>query len=248
MNLALFVTQESLSTLPALVAEMAEKQQETVNGACVVLHDSNIKPADLSFTLALARRFKTSGSLSVQVNSSLCEASQNASLFSQLLVSAYARYPGPWLIFDEPASPKEKNFMQELLRQHGKYGGRMTGRAVTEPGSARPVGPVTLELEFKILRFLRYPTRQSWRERGQFLFARSGFQLVPANEWLFNMGKVESTQYVSREDFSGEAPDESLTDDELRAKIAMATGTKPHHFTGREKLLSMARELSLAPA
>jgi hypothetical protein len=267
MNLCLFVTKESLASLPPIVERMSELQQEVVNGACIVVHDALVKPADLAFTIPLARRFKVAASLPAQINTSTPQPIQMAALFSRLLTTAYARYPGPWLLFDEPADPKMENFMQAALRQHGEYGGKMTGRAITHPGSAVPVGPVTLEIDFKHLRFLRFPTRQSWRERGQFLFPRAGFQLVPAAEWLFDMKRVEATQpeiraifhegkwaNPSEVDFGdpnpayATPPPEDMSDDELRSFIEVATGKKPHHFTGRDKMIQMATGLKLTPA
>lgn len=254
MNLALFVTKSNMASLAGLVQQAAELQRETVNGALIVAHDHTLKPADIAFTLDLAARFKASASLPVQVNASHSEPEQVASMFSGFLTSAYTRYPGPWLLFDEPALPKEENWMQAALRQHGAFGGKMTGRAITNPGSARPIGPVTLELDFKALKFLRFPTRQSWRERGQFLFARSGFQLVPVEQWLFTMERVEATQEPEQEpelDFNKVVVTTDLreqSDEEIAAFIGRVSGKKPHHFTGREKLLAMARELQSTPA
>lgn len=258
MNLAIFVTRANRAALPELLARMADLQKVTVNGACVVVHDSSLKGPALSCTLALARRFKASASLPVQVSSDYPEAGQIASMFSRFLTSAYTRYPGPWLLFDDPAEPKGENFMQELLKQHGAYGGRMSGRATTAPGCATPVGPITLELDFKALKFMRFPTRQSWRERGQFLFARAGFQLVPPGEWLFTMRKtesaepaleVESTQLEPQFSASLTVNDFDGTSDENLARfIEKVSGKKPHHSTGRNKLLSMAKELQATPA
>lgn len=279
MNLALFVTKSNMASLAGLVQQAAELQRETVNGALIVAHDHTLKPADIAFTLDLAARFKASASLPVQVNASHSEPEQIASMFSGFLTSAYTRYPGPWLLFDEPALPKEENWMQAALRQHGAFGGKMTGRAITNPGSARPIGPVTMELDFKALKFLRFPTRQSWRERGQFLFARHGFQLVPADQWLFRMERAETAEMALEvEPTQGEtaaiadttppapiestqpesarprinpeyiANEDAIPDEDLRKLIETASGKKPHHFTGREKLLAMARELQSAPA
>jgi hypothetical protein len=270
MNLALFVTQANKASLPGIVSSLAASQQELVNGAIVVIHDSLIPKSDLSFTLPLADRFKVSASLPVQVNAAHSESDHLAAMFSSFLTVAYARYPGPWLLFDEPALPKGDNWMQAALRQHGAFGGKMTGRASVNPGSTRPIGPVTLEFDFKALKVLRFPTRQNWRERGQFLFSRAGFQLVPADQWLFSMRNpecaaaqsepaiahpvaVEATQleggvFIEPNPEYFTPPLESLTDDELRDLIRVATGKAPHHFTGRDKLLQMAKELTTAPA
>lgn len=255
MNLALFVTKESLPSLPALVARMASLQKDTVNGVLVVIHDSFIPVSALNFTLPLATKFKVRASLPVQVNASHSVAEQASSMFARFLTSAYTRYPGPWLLFDEPAEPKQENFMQALLKQHGAHGGKMTGRAITNPGSATPVGPVTLELDFKLLRFLRFPTRQSWRERGQFLFVRGGFQLIPAEDWLFTMRRPEPAEpkpevEATQPNIISPHPDDldSYSDEMLAQLLLDQTGKRPHHFTGRDKLLQMAKELTTQPA
>ena len=41
---------------------------------------------------------------------------------------------------------------------------------------------------------------------------------------------------------------EGFSDDELRSAIEAATGQRPHHFTGREKLIAQFNELNATAA
>lgn len=244
MNLAVFITHDTIAKLEPLFGRMAELQRTTANGClCAVASATLPKERVLQALGDLPSRFKASAHLPVQTNSDFTLAARHAQMFGRFLLGAYSRYPGPWLMFDEPAEPVKEDFMQELLRQHGSHGGRMTGRGRKDVGSIEPVGPVTLELPQQGLRFLRYGTNESWRSRGRYHFQRAGFQLVEPGEWLFRMEPAERAELVANE--SGQ-PVDSLGNDALIQLIEQRTGKRPHHFTGREKLISMAQETSPA--
>lgn len=272
MNLALFATQENIHTIGPLLERIAQLQEEPVNGAMVVLHDSRIRKEALSEAcLPLGRRFKVLAMLPGQLNPSNSHQSHIAALMSVFLRGAYTRFPGPWLLFDEPALPTCRNFMQEALKQHGSLGGRMTGRAILDTGSVLPLGPITIDLPIEVMKIFRYPsTIQGWRDRGRHIFARAGFQLVMPDQWIFTLREVESTQpeagsfrgvidmapeeplphgHVHR-DYRRPGPEDlpKLSNDELIGLIVDAGSPKPHHLTGRNKLLRMAEELIQAPA
>ena len=241
MNLALFVTHDNLEQVRALVPILAERQQQTVNGCCLLIHSSTIPSAIINEMAArIFPRFRANALLPVQSNSGHPNHAKLASMFGRFLLGAYSRYPGAWLLMDEPAEPVVDNFMQAAERQHGAFGGKMTGRAVINKGACVPVGPVTLELPQNILRFLRFPTGDSWRTRAQHLFLRAGFQLVPADQWLFSMGEPSHVQDAAA------GKDDELSDEELVRRVTEATGKKPHHFTGRDKLLAMLEEATTA--
>lgn len=188
MNLAIFLLPDTVESMKPILKAMAERQKQQVNGCLCVIHSDHI-PKDVVLEVAseLASRFVTSASLPVQVNNQLSLDARMAHMFGHFLLEAYASYPGPWLLFDEPAEPVKDDFMQLIERQHGAFGGKMTGRADCTPGGARPIGPVTLELNQHHLKFLRYSTTESWRSRGRYLFVQAGFRLVPQDQWLFSM-------------------------------------------------------------
>lgn len=242
MNLALFLTKNNIGHASAIIRKMHALQTETVNGALVVLHDSTIPISVIRDAVAgLASVFKVSHLVPGQLNHSKSESTHISALFSLFMRTAYTRFPGAWMMFDELAEPKVANFMQEAAKQHGALGGDITARAIMTPGAALPVGPFVMNVPISLIKVLRYPTDQSWRDRGKFMFARLNFRLVPQGEWLFSMSTSES-----------EPPDpdaiEAFSNEELIDVITASGRARPHHFTGRDKLIALAKEATLQPA
>lgn len=246
MNLALFLTKNNIGHASAIIRKMHALQTETVNGALVVLHDSTIPISVIRDAVAgLASVFKVSHLVPGQLNHSKSESTHISALFSLFMRTAYTRFPGAWMMFDELAEPKVANFMQEAAKQHGALGGDITARAIMTPGAALPVGPFVMNVPISLIKVLRYPTDQSWRDRGKFMFARLNFRLVPHDEWLFQASdnKIKDQLMPEKSDDL-----ESFTNEELIDVITASGRARPHHFTGRDKLLALAKEATLQPA
>lgn len=195
MNLAIFITKANREEMREVCTQLAAKQTTPVNGALCVIHQAQVAAKDVAeLTRELAARFKVKVALPVSANLSQKHDAQLALLFSRFLLGAYARYPGPWLLMDEPAQPREDNFMQLLDKQHAAYGGRITGKGLVDKGSLLPTGPITLDIPYAQLKFLKFSTNESWRSRGKFFFARCGFAQIPHGQYLFDF-RLENPAY-----------------------------------------------------
>lgn len=188
MNLVLLVTTANLPEIREFTQAASKLQTEPVNGALLIFHQVGI-PTSTITALAddLRPMFRATLASPCNVNEALGPNGGAASLFARFLINGYTRYPGPWLVVDGFSVPVVPNFMQVAFKQHRAGNGQATGRGICNPGSICPVGPVVLELPVKRLKVLQFPAGNSWRERGQFVFARCGFSIVPAADYLFSI-------------------------------------------------------------
>jgi len=252
MNLALLVTRTNIEDLAHTANAISEHQDDVVNGALSVIHDQSI-PADKieEAFLPLSRKFKAVQNNAVHVNASASSSDQISLLFGMFLMQVYSRFPDGWLIIDSKATPVVSDIMNAVKRQHNALGGDLTGRGEEGKGSIKPVGPLVIDMPQKTMKFLRYPVGQSWRERGQFQFARSKFKQVSVKDYLWNLGvgavapKIEEPVEATQE--GGEITPEDQPfhtwDKELLIQyIHRHTGVKPHHATGYRKLVALAEK------
>ncbi len=250
MNLALLVTKKNIGEMEKTALKMGEMQENPVNGAFCVFYDDTIpKDRILNLIKPIASRFPALSYGPVQVNGSLSADLQIAVLFGMLIIQAYSRFPGAWLVVDSYAAPLVKDFMQIQERQHNSFGGLMTGRATEANGAILPVGPVVVDLPHRAIKFLRYPVSTSWRERGQFQFARCRFHNVPAAEYLWSLSeticepKPELEKEEEPEDF-GELDFDNWDKPRLLHYINTLSGRDTAKNTGLPRLISMAKELA----
>lgn len=198
MNLVIFATAANLDGVGAFLRETSIRQQAPVNGCLCVMYSMSIPPASISTLVQpLAGIFSALVATPCNINEGFPEEGQVSTLFAKFYLNHYTRYPGAWLVVDDWALPRENDFMQLLDRQHQTYGALVTGRAVLDPGSAVPVGPVVIGAPAKQIDFLKYATRDSWRQRGQYYFGRLNFGQVPPEEYLFTISSRQSERPVS---------------------------------------------------
>jgi hypothetical protein len=76
--------------------------------------------------------------------------------------------------------------MQLARRQHGVN--VISGRFSYEGGGATPVGPLVISEQGNKMKFLRFTTEQSWRERGKYHFSRCDRYEVPEADYCFSIG------------------------------------------------------------
>lgn len=204
MNLAIFITQTNQEEMRQLCSRLAAMQETIVNGALCVTHQDVVSLSMVTeITRELSERFKVKVALPVQSATTQSHDSQLALLFSRFLLGAYSAYPGAWLLMDQPATPRSTNFMQLAEKQHAAYGGKLTGKGILDQGSLLLVGPVSLDIPYQMIKFLRFATNESWRSRGRFFFSRCGFQSIPHDQYLFELAKpvhAESPQVVEPAD------------------------------------------------
>lgn len=70
----------------------------------------------------------------------------------------------------------------------------------------------------------------------------AGFKIIDASF------APEDAEAVDEKIELGTDSGEGFSDDELRSAIEAATGQRPHHFTGREKLIAQFNELNAKAA
>lgn len=240
MNLSLFITRANQEEMAGCVSRMAESQKEVVNGALCVTYQSQISKAKVGEIVApLVKRFRTASVIPVQANLSATPGAQLAVMFGKWLLTGYGRYPGSWLVIDAPVEVVGDNWMTVCSKLHDSNGGKMVGRAVVGSGALLPVGPVSLELPFASMKFLRFGTNETWRERGRFLFSRCGFEQVEG--WPF----VDKGEVAVQEASKQESP-AAMTKKELLDAVEAATGERPHHFTKEATLRAMIEQATTA--
>ena len=247
---------------------LAERQTAKVNGALIISHQSAISPKEAQrIARPLIDVFATTSAIKSSTNFSLSHDAQIAAMFARFAMLAYSRFPGAWLIIDEACAPTTDNWAQAILRLHGSRGGKSCGLAEQDGKTLLTKGPITLQLSAQMMKMFRFSTNESWRSRGRYLLMGNGFQRLHDKEAVFckldeaeNDGKLRAFavdgQWVKPEDLSPsepkinpewvdaegspEAPDERLM---LSHQIEQATGKRPHHFTGIDKLRQMAQQL-----
>lgn len=248
MNLALLVTKKNISEMEKTALKMGEMQNSVVNSAVCVFYDSTIKKDMIEQIVSpITSKFSVVSFGPTQMNGSMSHDLQLAVLFGTLVIQAYSRFPGPWMVVDSLSIPLVKDFMQASEKQHRSLGGGMSGRAVEGRGSILPVGPTVFDLPQKTLKFLRYPVNSSWRERGQFQFARCRFTKVEADNYIWSLSENKCEEKELKEE---EEPVESDQDFDnwdkprLIEYIARMSGREPYRTTGLTRLISTAKELS----
>jgi hypothetical protein len=224
---------------------MGDMQEAPVNGAFCVFYDSTIPKEKIQELIApISMRFPALSYGPIQINGSMTPELQVAVLFGSLIIQAYSRYPGPWMVVDSLSIPLVKDFMQVAEKQHKSLGGGISGRGVEGKGSVCPVGPVVFDLPQRALKFLRYPVSVSWRERGQFQFARCRFAKIDANEYLWSLSETKCEAKEIQESEEPAAPDfEEWDKSQLIEYIGSISGTSPAKNTGLPKLIMMAQEM-----
>jgi hypothetical protein len=245
MNLALLVTKKNLEDMTKTALRMGEMQEAPVNGAFCVFYDSTIPKEQIARMIEpISRRFPAMSFGPIQINGSMTADLQAAVLFGSLIIQAYSRYPGAWMVVDSLSIPLVKDFMQVAEKQHKGFGGGMSGRGVEGKGSICPVGPVVFDLPQRSLKFLRYPVNVSWRERGQFQFARYRFAQIDAKDYIWSLSEAKCEPKVLEESEEGEDPDfEQWEKDQLLEYIAEKSGRAPAKNTGLPRLIAMAQEM-----
>lgn len=188
MNLAIFLTASNANQIQEWCDMASSLQQDEVNGAVIVIHHQTLAAQTVAnITDPITSKFKVKGALPVHANTSLSNDAQIAAMFARFLLGCYSKFPGPWLIIEDASIPTVPNFMQAALAQHNAFGSPLTGRARYGRGALEPVGPVTIGIPAQKLKFLRFASNESWRKRGQFLFARIGFGEIKDEDYLFHI-------------------------------------------------------------
>lgn len=247
MNLSLLVTKHNLSEMETTARKMAEMQGAPVNGAFCVFYDTTIpRPQIEAMVAPIAGKFAAMSYGPIQINGSMNNDLQVAVLFGSLIIQAYSRFPGPWMVVDSLSIPLVADFMQACEKQHKGFGGGLTGRGVVGEGSILPVGPLIISLPHRAIKFLRYPVSTSWRERGRFQFARCHFGNIGADEYYWSLSE---TKAEPKEESAGKEDDAQIDfdeadKDELIGYILKMSGRSPARNTGYPRLIAMAKEIS----
>lgn len=268
MNTVIFLTKSNKDDMARSIQLLAERQTAKVNGALIISHQSVISSKEAQrIARPLIDVFATTSSIKSSGNFSLSHDAQVAAMFARFAMLAYSRFPGAWLIIDEACAPTADNWAQAILRLHGGRGGKSCGLAEQDGKTLITKGPITLQLPAQMMKMFRFSTNESWRSRGRYLLMGNGFQRLDEKEALFcKLEEAENDEeprafevggkFAKPEDLassesqispelvgaegSSEAPDERLM---LSNQIEQATGKRPHHFTGIDKLRQMAQQL-----
>ena len=260
MNTVIFLTKDNKKDMAEAVRLLAHRQITKVNGALIVVHQTVISAKEAhKIVEPLVERFVITSAINTSGNFSLSHDAQIASMFAKFVMIAYSKFPGPWLILDAPSAPLVDNWAQAVHTLHMSKGGKSSGLAKVDGKTFLTHGPIVLQLPWQPMKMFRFSTNESWRSRGRYLIMGSGFAKISAEESVFCRldqmpqpypGEViaapESTQVVAAlpplmpPDFAKVELDER---EALAKYIEELTGKRPHHFTGLDKLRSMAQEL-----
>lgn len=247
MNLSLLVTKKNIEEMRKTALKMGEAQDAPVNGAFCVFYDITIPKDEIARLIApISGKFAAMSYGPVQVNGSMSNDLQLAVLFGHLIIQAYSRFPGAWMIVDSFSAPLIPNFMQACEKQHKGLGGGITGKGVVSEGSVLPVGPTIISLPHRAIKFLRYPVSTSWRERGRFQFARCRFVNVSADDyyWSLSETKAEPKEEKQEQEEVFSIDFDEADKNELIDYITKISGRSPARNTGYPRLIAMAKELS----
>lgn len=198
MNIALLVTKTNKEEIAAFVKQAATLQEELVNGAILVVYSDELTKEEAKAVAEdINPVFKVIATLETKINRTRNSLMQIASLFARFLVSGYSKFPGPWLIVDGKSVPIKENFMQVARRQHGVNA--ISGRFSYEGGGATPIGPVVISEQGNKMKFLRFTTEQSWRERGKYHFSRCERYEIPESDYCFAIDDKDIVVSVPKE-------------------------------------------------
>jgi hypothetical protein len=262
MNTVLFLTQENKNEMADSIRLLASKQHDIVNGALVVCHQSCISEKEAKrIANPLSAKFRTGGLVKAASNVKMSHDGQIAVMFARFVALAYIRFPGPWLVIDEPTGVKVENWAKAVLDQHNLHGGKVVSLVKQDGKSLLSYGPVSIHLNIKTMKMLHFATNESWRSRGRYLLMNSGLRaLAPELSPFCPISECSQPPTITPEKFEqlkadviklhtadardvlsvgGENEDRRL----LMDKIERATGKRPHHFTGIDKLKEMVQQL-----
>lgn len=256
MNTVIFLTQENKNEMADSIRLLASKQHDIVNGALIICHQSCISEKEAKrIANPLSAKFRTGGLVKAASNTKIHHDGQIAVMFARFVALAYIRFPGPWLIIDEPTGVNVDNWAKAVLNQHNLYGGKVVGMAKQEGKSLLTYGPLSVQLNVKTMKMLHFATNESWRSRGRFLLMNAGLRPVEPEKSVFcNISECDTTPTPEVEtsavdvanqpnkpnvSVGGENEDRRL----LMDQIQRATGKRPHHFTGIDKLREMVQQL-----
>jgi hypothetical protein len=251
MNTVVFLTQTNKLDMAESIKRLADKQHDKVNGALIVCHQSAVSAKEaLRIAAPLSGKFATGGLVKAATNAQISNDGQIAVMMARFVALAYVRYPGPWLILDGPADARVDNWADALLKQHRVNGGKVVGLGLPEGKSVLTYGPITIQLAAKTMRLLHFSTNESWRSRGRFLLMNAGLKVVPEESSVLVPASSSATSIPLKENPPvdvGSLDDLGINDTQERTilsmKIEKATGKRPHHFTGIDKLRQMVQEI-----
>lgn len=256
MNTVIFLTKDNKEQMAECIRLLAERQNAKVNGALIIAHQTVITSKEAQrIARPLIEKFTTTSAVTGSANFSLSHDAQIASLFARFCILAYSRFPGAWLVIDEPWAPLVDNWAQESLKTHGKYGGKASGLAKRDGKTLLTYGPTTLQLPGQAIKMFRFSTNESWRSRGRYLLVGSGFKALEPKDALFRPYGMDHEIMELAKSTEPSAPAEPATVDKMVDKVVAdhdalldqiekATGKRPHHFTGIDKLRKMAQDLN----
>lgn len=261
MNTVLFLTQENKNEMADSIRLLASKQHDIVNGALVVCHQSCISEKEAKrIANPLSAKFRTGGLVKAASNVKMNHDGQIAVMFARFVALAYIRFPGPWLVIDEPTGVKVDNWAKAVLDQHNLNGGKVVSLVKQDGKSLLSYGPISMHLNIKTMKMLHFATNESWRSRGRFLLMNAGLRAVDPEKSLFckvsecegppvapeKVADLDEGPYpksFERKEpvlsVGGENEDRRL----LMDKVERITGKRPHHFTGIDKLREMVQQL-----
>jgi hypothetical protein len=242
MNTVIFLTKSNKADMARSIQLLAERQTAKVNGALIISHQSVISAKEAQrIARPLIDVFATTSSIKSSGNFSLSHDAQVAAMFARFAMLAYSRFPGAWLVIDEPSVPLVDNWAQAILRLHGSRGGKSCGLAEQDGKTFLTRGPITLQLSAQMMKMFRFSTNESWRSRGRYLLMGNGFSRLEEKEALFR--RLDEALPEEQKTSISEHGEDEFEKDQLISFIEKATGKRPHHFTGIDKLRQMAQQL-----
>jgi hypothetical protein len=246
MNVALFLTKSNLEKMQAYAEAVSASQDEVVNGALVVIKSTAVSDKQAADVVSsLRQKFKTANLISAQIQEVKIETRNLSGMFAVFFTKAYAAFPGAWLIVDDAEwMPVGPNPLTRFERQHILGGGGVTGRFLFSYGAAVPIGPTIINLPVRSIGLLRYPSDSGWRDRGKYTFARSKPVQLEADQWPFRHGAEFAKEALLAPEASAPEAEASVEVEyegleDLFQEVERLTGSRPHHRTGREKLMQI---------
>jgi hypothetical protein len=263
MNTVIFLTKDNKAEMAEAIKALAARQLTKVNGALVIAHQTVIPSKEAQrIARPLIEKFQTTSAITSSGNFSLSQEAQIAAMFARFAMLAYSRFPGGWLILDEPTAPLINDWSQAVDKLHKTHGGRACGLARQDGKTTLTHGPITLQIPWQTMKMFRFSTNESWRSRGRYLLIGAGFQPISEAEAVFckvdeEQGRFRGVLVTDKPEYTPtaepvvntawkadpafvEGPDERA---QLSARLEEATGKRPHHFTGIDKLRQMVQAL-----
>lgn len=237
MNTVIFITKENKKEMETSIRLLAEKQEAKINGALIISHQSSISVKEVGRICSpLVKLFTTGAMIQSSANHMLSHKAQIASMLSKFVMLAYSRYPGPWLIIDEPTNPKVSNWAAAAMKLYSGCGRKVCGRAATDGKTLLSYGPIIIGIPLQAMKLFRFSTGECWRARGRYLLVGHGFHVVSDDEAVFEPIPDDGAESLP--------PNASAEREQLANLIQEATGKRPHHMTGLDKLRETAQSLS----